>query len=64
MWSLTLSLLRIRNISSPTMHNIFVLRTAYVFCAFKNLWEIGHLVCTKQMIIAPFYDVLSVEMCP
>ena len=37
-------------------HNASVLRTAYVVCAFKNLWQIGHMVCIKQMVIAPFYN--------
>ena len=52
------------HISGPTVHNASVLRTAYAVFAFKNPWQIGHMVCTKPMVIAPFHNLLSVQMYP
>lgn len=50
------------HISGPTAHNVSVLRTAYAIYAFKNLQQISHMVCTKQMILAPFHNLLSVQV--
>ena len=51
-------------ISGLTPHNASVIRTAYAVCAFKNLWQIGLMVCTKQTVIAPFHDLLSLQVYP
>ena len=51
-------------ISGLTAHNTSVLRTAYADCAFKNLHQIGHIVCLKQMVTAPFYNLPLVQVCP
>ena len=45
-------------------HNASVLRTTYAVYALKNLWQICHMVCTKQMVIAPFYNLLAVQVYP
>ena len=34
-----------------------VQRTAYAVCAFKNPRQIGHMVCTKPMVIAPSHNL-------
>ena len=31
-------------ISGPAVRNASVLKIAYAVCAFKNLWQIGHMV--------------------
>ena len=51
-------------ISCPTVHNTSVLRTIYLLHAFKNLCQIGNMICTKQMVIAPFHNLLSVQLYP
>ena len=41
-----------------------VLRTTYTVIASKNPRQISHMVCTKQMVIAPFHNLLSVQVYP
>ena len=48
--------------SGPTTHNAFVLWTAYVVRVFTNLRQIGHKVCTKQMVLSPFCNLLLVRV--
>ena len=52
------------HISSPTKRNAFALRTTYAVRAFKNVQQISHLVCTKQVATAPFYNLLLVQVYP
>ena len=52
------------HIPSPTVHNASVLRTAYEVHAFKKSWQMSHVVCTKQMVLAAFYNLLLVQVYP
>lgn len=47
--------------SGLTTHNASVLKTACEVHAFKNSRQIGHIV--KHMVIAPFYNLFSVQVC-
>ena len=62
-WWLILSITK-DCISGLTAHNSSVLRTAYVVCAFKNLWQIRYMVCMKRMVKAPLDNLLSEQACP
>ena len=50
------------HVSGLTTRSASVLRTARAVCAFKNLLQISHMVCMKQKAIAPFCNLLSVQV--
>ena len=59
-----LNSLHTKDQSGPTTHSASVLKTACAVRAFKNLQHIGHMVCTKKLVIAPFHYLLSVQVYP
>ena len=54
---ITYSLYTKDRISSLIAHVDSVSRTTYVVHTFKNPWQISDMVCTKQMVIAPFHKL-------
>ena len=51
-------------ISSSNARNASVLKTASAVCTLKNPQQMGHMVCTKPMVIAPFHNLLLVQVYP